>query len=73
MVQFQAILHIEQASQVIQALMATAVDMEVIQAFLVAMAPVMEATATAMVDMEVTIPMGEIMEGPVIIGKIKSK
>jgi hypothetical protein len=71
MVQFQAILHIEQAFQVIQALTVTVVDMGVIQDFLVAMVLVMEAMVTAMVDMEVTTLMeGEVMEGQVIIGKI---
>ena len=72
MVQFQAILHIEQASQVIQVLMVIAVDMEVIQGFLVAMALVMEAMVTTMVDMEVTTLMEELMEGQVIIGNIKN-
>jgi hypothetical protein len=71
MVQFQAILHIEQAFQVIQALTVTVVDMGVIQDFLVAMVLVMEAMVTAMVDMGVTTLMeGEVMEGQVIIGKI---
>lgn len=75
MVQFPAILHIEQASQVIQAPMVTAVDMaEVIpQVFLVAMALVMGAMVTAMVDMEVTTPMEDLMEGQVITGIIKMK
>ena len=74
MVQFPAFLHIEQASQVIQAPMVTAVDMaEVIQGFLVAMALVMGAMVTAMVDMEVTTPMEDLMEGQVITGIIKMK
>ncbi len=68
MVPSRAILLIEQAFQVIQALTVIAVDMEVIQDFLVAM---VLAMVTAMVGMEVTTLMeGEVMEGQVIIGKI---
>ena len=63
MVQFPAILHIEQASQVIQAPMVTAV----------AMALVMGVMVTATVDMEVTTPTEELMEGQVITGIIKMK
>lgn len=69
----QIVIHrIEQAFQVIQALMVTAVGMEVIRALQVAMALVMEDMATVMEDMGATALMGEHMEGQVTTGKLLS-